>query len=125
MSEQVTLVHPVSVKVIMTEAFRAQLREEVTGSITQVQDNLERLGSIEGDPNTMQWVNTERARLTRLKSELEWRLKEAEQVKDGAEIPLTTYQGLASVKVGDNLKQSLSTEMVLKDWTVVEIRHKS
>lgn len=125
MSEQVTLVHPVSVKVIMTEAFRSQLREEVTGSITQVQDNLERLSQIEGDPNTMQWVNAERARLTRLKSELEWRLKEAEQVKDGAEIPLTTYQGLASVKVGDNLKQSLSTEMVLKDWTVVEIRHKS
>ncbi len=125
MSETVTLVHPVNVKVIMTDGFREQLRGEVQASMAQVTDNLERLGQIEGDTQAMQWVNAERARLTRLKSELEWRLKEAEQVKDGAEIPLTTYQGMATVKVGDNLKQSLSTELVLKDWTVVAIRHNS
>lgn len=122
---EVTLVHPVSVKVIMTDAFRAQLRSEVQASMAQVTDNLERLGQIEGDANAMQWVNAEKQRLTRLQGELEWRLKEAEQVKDGAEIPLTTYQGMATVKVGDNLKQKLSTEMVLKDWTVVAIRHNS
>lgn len=124
MSDQVTIVHPVNVKVIMTESFRNQLRSEVTANMTQVQDNLEKLSQIEGDANAMQWVNAETTRLTRLKAELEWRLKEAEQVKDGAEIPLTTYQGLATVKVGDNLKEALSAEVVLKDWTVVLIRQK-
>jgi hypothetical protein len=122
MSDQVTIVHPVNVKVIMTDGFREQLRSEVQGNMAQVQDNLERLSQIEGDANAMQWVNAEKTRLTRMKAELEWRLKEAEQVKDGAEIPLTTYQGMSTVKVGDNLKDALSAEVVLKDWTVVLIR---
>lgn len=123
MSDQVTIFHPIQVKVIMTDQFRNQLRQEVQASMSQVQDNLERLNQIQGEAADAPWVGAEKARLTRMKSELEWRLKEAEQVKDGAEIPLTTYQGTATVKVGDNLRQVLSCELVLKDWTVVSIRH--
>ncbi|MCE7869612.1 hypothetical protein DYH09_04445 [bacterium CPR1] len=123
MSDQVTITHPIQVKVIMTDQFRNQLRGEVQASMAQVQDNLERLNQIQGEAADAPWVAAEKARLTRMKSELEWRMKEAEQVKDGAEIPLTTYQGTATVKVGDNLRQVLNCELVLKDWTVVAIRH--
>ncbi|MEW6281439.1 MAG: YlqD family protein, partial [Candidatus Eremiobacterota bacterium] len=122
MSDKVTIAHPVQVKVVMTSAFREELRSEVQTSIQQLQENLDRLDGVQpAEGEAAPWLEAERARLRRLKGELEWRLREAEQVKEGAELPTTTYQGLVEVAVGDHFRSKLASEVVLKDGVVVAI----
>lgn len=131
---KVTLQQPIAIKVIVTEDFRRQLVQEAEQSIQKIDDNLARLtdmtpeseSSDQTDPHEVEFnrqrIESERSRLYQMRKELEWRIKEAQSIKDGAELPLQTVQGTVELAVGDNYLDKVSTEVILKDWTVVEIR---
>jgi hypothetical protein len=63
-------------------------------------------------------------RLNQMKAELTLRMSQMENAQDGEEFPFRIFEGSVQVKVGDNLMEKVSkTEIVMKDWQVVEIRN--
>lgn len=131
---KLTINQPVSVKVIVTEGFRQQLIDEARASIAKVDANLSRLQGVTPEAQAQnaedtheveyhrQRLENERQNLFQMKKELEWRIKEAESIGEGAELPLQTVQASLELKEGDDYLDLVNTEIVLKDWKVVEIR---
>lgn len=110
---------PVVVKVIMTADFRAQVLRETQDAIAQVDRNLGILSHTSADVE----VEVERQKLTQTRAHLEHRLREVEGVKEGAELPYRTLEGTVRIRKGDNfLARMGQSEIVLRDWRVVEIR---
>lgn len=132
--EGVTVQHPISVKVVVTEAFRSQIIAEARASIQKIDANIEMLAEVtpEGeaddasDPREVEFhrarLEAERQKLYQMRKELDWRIREAEEIKEGAELPFQTIQGTTQLKVGDDYLATVTTEIVLKDWKVTEIR---
>jgi hypothetical protein len=117
-SDHVTILQPVSVVVVMTESFRENMVAEAEESIRQIDLNLERLAEVEADGH----AEFEKGRLSHRRQELEWRVKEARSLKEGAELPFREVQALSEIKVGDDFQALLRTEIVVKDGQVVAIR---
>ena len=127
--DSITVLHTVSIKVIMTPAFREQMVGEARSTIVQLDSNLERLEEIQAGADASGLSDyektrlaSEKARMTQQKQELEWRIKEAESVKDGAELFFRPMQCVVTLKPGDNFLDRAAAEVLLKDWEVVEIR---
>lgn len=132
----IQLKRSVSVKVVMTAAFREQLIGEARETIKRIEDNLDAVESAAGahimalqtrNPQEASeargQLEGEKARLIRLRNELDWRIREVEGVVDGAELPFRVLEGVTTVAVGDDFLRKMSeAEIVLKDWKVVEIR---
>jgi hypothetical protein len=126
----------VAIKVIMTDQFRKQLVSEATEAIRNIEDNLrhmetetqKQIQSVEtGNPDEASLLNqqlkVEKERLSRMRGELEWRIRELENVQNGAELPLRMFEGSVQLKVGDNFLEKVSrAEVVIKDWEIIEIR---
>lgn len=112
---------PVSVKVVMTPAFREQLTAEALDTLARIDRNL---SIIEGQttPRGPQ-QDAEHDRMTQLKAQLEWRMREVEGVEDGAELPFRSFEGTVTISEGDDfLEKVAQAEIVLCDWKVVELR---
>ena len=127
--DSITVLHNVSVKVLMTPSFREQMVAEARTTIAALDANLERLAEIEAGAQVTGLtefekarVATEKGRAAQQKQELEWRIKEAESVRDGAELFFRTMQSVVTLKPGDNFLDKAAAEVLLRDWTVVEIR---
>jgi len=127
---------PVAIKVIMTDQFRQQLISEAMDAIKSIEDNLHHMDSetlkqiqaVEtSNPNQAslltRQLEAEKERLIRMRGELEWRIKEVENVQNGAELPFRMLEGSVQLKVGDNfLEKVAKAEVVIKDWEIIEIR---
>jgi len=120
----------VVVKVIMTPGFREQIIQEARDTLKRIEDNQATLESL-GDPQAAQDAGApiseqllrERERLSSLRAQLDWRIREIEAVVDGAELPFRTFEGDVALAVGDDFMAKMAqAEIVLKDWRVVEIR---
>ena len=105
--------------------------EEVQRSLTQIEENLQRLGQIQGqlsdsveiqDRAESLRIDSEIARLKQGKDQLQWRIREAESLRDGAEIFYQNCTRLVSLRVGDDYVESTRTEVIVRDGKVVEIR---
>ncbi len=128
---------PVVIKVIMTEEFREQLLNEAEETIARLDENLELMQAegkkqleklLESDLDNAKalknQINYEKDRVAQMKSELSLRMTQLENAADGDEYPFRVLEGSVQVKVGDNLMDKVSnTEIVIKDWKVVEIRN--
>ncbi|MCL5774325.1 MAG: YlqD family protein [Firmicutes bacterium] len=132
----IDLKRPVAVNVIMTEEFRKQLIDEANTTIAKIDENLKLLDTEskkkisaldltnpqQASLMTQQY-ETEKERLMKLRGELAWKIKEVENVQDGAELPFRIFEGSVELKVGDNFLDKISkAEIIIKDWQIVEIR---
>lgn len=127
---------PVVVKVIMTEPFRAQLISEAKETIKNIEQNLDsmemearkQIAAMQiSNPHqaslVTQQMEAEKERLVKMRGELDWRIREVQGVELGAELPFRVFEGSVAIDVGDNFLEKMSqTEVVIKDWKVVEIR---
>lgn len=123
--DSLTVMHNVPVKVVMTEAFRTQLVEQVRSSLAELDQESARLNeflSQAAEDEFRQRLEAEMQRLAQQKQQLEWRIKEAESVEDGAELFFQTLPSVLNLKVGDNIQEKMGVEVLLKDWKIVEIR---
>jgi hypothetical protein len=129
---------PVAIKVVMTSDFRKQLIAEAQETIRQINDNLKhmetesqkQISALEiTNPQQasllMQQLDSEKEKLMRVKSELDWRIREVEGIQEGAEVPFRMFEGSVNINLGDNFLEKMSqAEVVIKDWLVIEIRQK-
>lgn len=123
--DSLTVMHNVPVKVVMTESFRVQVVEQVRSSLAELDQESARLNeflSQAAEADFRQRLEGELQRLAYQKQQLEWRIKEAESVQDGAELFFQTLPSVIQLRVGDNIQEKMSLEVLLKDWKIVEIR---
>lgn len=123
--DSLTVLHNVPVKVIMTEAFRTQLVEQVRSSLAELDQETARLNEFQqqaADDEFRQRLSYEVQRLAHQRQQLEWRIREAESVQLGAELNFQTLPVMVQLKKGENLQEKLGIEVILKDWTIVEFR---
>lgn len=117
----ISIKRPVIVKVIMTENFRGQLISEAEITIADIKKNIEALEKIPQKIPAEGQLNLND--LKKLKDELEWKIKEFQQVKVDTELPFRVFEGTVDLKIGDNfLEKVTKAEVVIKDWKVIEIR---
>jgi len=135
--DSIELKRPVMLKVIMTPEFREQLAREANETIGRLDENLaaiedegiSQISALEANSpdkaKTMKkQLEKDKEQLFQMRGELAWKIKEVENVEDGAELPFRILEGSVTIKVGDDVLERMSkTEVVIKDWKVMEIRN--
>ncbi|MBI2251364.1 MAG: hypothetical protein HYU63_01170 [Armatimonadetes bacterium] len=132
--DSIEIKRPIVVKIIMTLEFKEQLINETVNTINQISENIKHIETIHDshadtkneEPQSkspFQGGQMGLDQLKQLKQELEWKIKEFEAVKEGAELPFRVFEGSVQLKIGDNfLSKMAKAEVVVKNWKVVEIR---
>jgi hypothetical protein len=125
----------VKVKIIMTTKTRNDFEKEFLGEIQQIRMELEQLEfqskkliveakrkNLDSKQMHIKIKHEQDKRLARLE-QMEIRVKEILKVPDGAELGYSTVDSFVEVKIGDRWDSLVeSTEIILKDGIVVEIR---
>lgn len=123
--DSLTVLQNVPVKVIMTETFRGQIVEQIRSSLLELDQETSRFhefASQAAEPDVQQRFQEEAHRLGLQRQQLEWRIREAESVAEGAELFTQTLPVLVQLSVGDAFHDKLGLEILLKDGRVAEIR---
>lgn len=130
----ITVIRPVVIKAIVTEAFKEGYKRELQEALRSVEDLIGRIDSqirrmelerqiTPQSRAVRQQLELERSRQEALRAELQERLREAERLELNTEFPHGTVDAQVEVRVGDNLFRKLArTEIVVKDGIVMEIR---
>lgn len=120
-----TVIQNIPVKVIMTESFRGQMIGQIRSSLQELDQESVRLNEFleqAAEADFRQRLAEEIHRLAYQKQQLEWRIREAESVPEGAELFFQTLPSLVQLQLGDNFQEKTTAEILLKDWQIVEIR---
>ena len=123
--DSLTVLQNVPVKVVMTEPFRGQLIEQIRISLSELDQESARLQEFlqqAAEPEFRSRLEQDIHRVAYQKQQLEWRIREAESVAEGAELFFQTMPVLTELKVGDHFQEKMGLEVLLKDWQVVAIR---
>lgn len=111
---------PILIKVIITENFKKQMISESKEAVENIEKNLEALKSAPDSADKERQTEE----LARLKTNFLQKIKDFEGVEIGAELPFRNVEGSAHLKVGDNILEKItSTEVIIKDWIIQEIKH--
>jgi hypothetical protein len=135
-TDVLTILRTVQVKVIMTEASRAALVEQYRQQIRRRQEEWEQwqfqakkllADARKRSPEALQLVQERIAREERQRKEkleqLQFQLRQAENLPEGSEIEYATVQSPVQIRVGDVWDEIMSgTEIMLKDGRIHEIR---
>lgn len=130
----ITVVRPVMVRAIVTEAFKKQY-------LAELEDTAKRLESVIGQIDTQirrtelerqitpqaravrQQLEIERSRQEAARMELAARIREAEGLELQSEFSQGTVESMIELNIGDNFFTRLGrAEIILKDGIVIEIR---
>ncbi len=123
--DSLTVLQNVPVKVVMTEAFRGQLVEQIRSSLFELDQEASRFHEFAtqaAEPEVQQRLQEEAQRLSYQRQQLEWRIREAESVPEGAELYIQSLSVLVQLQPGDVFQDKLGMEILLKDGRVAEIR---
>lgn len=123
--ESLTVLQNIPVKVVMTELFRGEMIGQIRNSLQELDQESARLQEFLQQASEEEFrlrLNEEIQRLAYQKQQLEWKIRETESVAEGAELFFQTLPSMVELKVGDHFQEKTQTEIVLKDWTIVEIR---
>ena len=130
------LKRPVTIKVIVTEDFKSELKEELTKTLTQVDQVILQIdvqlrkyvpevakADLEQAGRLRRELDAERQRHERIKAEVSSRLQDISSLELGTEYDQGQIESEVEVSVGDNLLPKLNeAAIVIKDGIVQEIR---
>lgn len=134
--QKIILRRPVSVMAVMTENFREQMIKEAENTLKRIEEDLRQietesvkyiasvsLQNPQQASSLTQQMNEEKQRLKTTQAQLDKKIMELENIKNGTEVPFQTFDSFIEVGVGDNLYNKLNkTVVVIKDWVVIDIR---
>lgn len=135
--KEVELKRVVMVKAIVTEAFKANLQNELERAIKNLDnqaaqmesqskayiENLKKKGLMQKASAFRQQIEDERTRQAQAKSDLMLKIEEAKKLVIGAEFVQGPLEGPVKVSVGDNLYKKVGgAEIIVKDGIIQEIR---
>jgi len=136
--QSISIKRQVTVKAIVTEVFKNNASVEIQQQLQQLDMNMQQLefqakravSDLEKQnpaPGQMEslklQIDEERQRLLVGKNELLQRMNMISQLELNTEFPQGMLDNYVTINIGDNLYEKLSsTEVILKDGVVVEIR---
>lgn len=130
------LKRPVTVKAIVTEELKSNLKEELTSTISRLESASQQLEmqlrryvpevaktDLNQASRLRQEIEAERQKHDGARAELTERLKEVTDMAIGSEFVQGQIESDVEVKVGDNLMDKLgAAEIIVKDGVVQEIK---
>jgi septal ring factor EnvC (AmiA/AmiB activator) len=130
------LKRPITIKAIVTEDFKAQVKDELTKTISRIEAASQQLDmnlrryvpelaktDLNQASRLRQEIEAERQKQDSAKTELAERLKEITDLEIGDEFMQGQIEGEVEIQVGDNLFDKIGdAEIVVKDGIVQEIR---
>ena len=133
--ENMTIKLPVTVKAKVTESLKKQLIAEVQDAIKKVDMELEQIEfharrlmteqakiDAQGLAGIRQQIEGEKQQRLAVKNDMTNKLQEAEALELGAEIVRGTIERMATIAVGDNLRQLMGAEILVEDDKVIAFR---
>ena len=134
--ESISLQCQVTIKVKVTEKFRAKMLDKMEKQLAEVdlklskidiqkkkfleehaEDNIQQVGAI------VQKMEVDKAKGLKLKAKIEQDIADMKHLGLGAEIIQGTMQHVFNVKVGDKMPAVMNTEIIVEDEKIIEIRN--
>lgn len=133
--ETMTLRLPVTIKAKVTEALKAELKEEVANALAAVEQDLQQFDfhtrrmmseQAQRDAQALvelrQQVDAERAKMEQAKAQFEERLQAADKLEIGSEIVRGQMEQAITVNIGDDLQKLSNSEIVVEDGKIIAFR---
>lgn len=133
--ETMTLRLPVTIKAKVTEALKAELKEEVTTALATVEQDLQQFDfhtrrmmseQAQRDAQALvelrQQIDAERAKMEQAKAQFEERLQAADKLEIGSEIVRGQMEQAITVNIGDDLQKLSNSEIVVEDGKIIAFR---
>ena len=127
---------PITVKVVVTEAFLFSIRQEIDHQIRKIDTELDQIGyqlkilelemaKTPKDSFIQTFASLEAERLKRQETRIRMleRKKESAQLNLGSEVLHSQVEGTYEVQIGDVWQETSRMEILLKDGVVAEIRN--
>ena len=133
--EEMTLRVPVAVKAKVTEDLKAKIVSDFETRLDMVNKDLEAIefqaqrilaDAAKVDATSLtairQQIDEEKNKRLAFKEEVTAKLKDAQELSLGTEIPQGTLEQTVTVKIGDNLDALMGAEILLEDGKIVAFR---
>ena len=132
----VTVKRSIGVQVVVTEAFRDELKAELQSAADEAQRRVEQIElqsrrvladlqrtDLTQAMNARRQIEAEVRRHEAVKQDILRQIEETEKLELGSEYSRGTLEGVVELTEGDDLLKKLSgSEVVVKDGVVVEVR---
>ncbi len=144
MAESISLIRQIAVRAIVTENFKAQVANEISRNIQQIDAELQQLefkgkravsdiekragGMVSADARVQietirNQVEAEKMRLLQLKEEMQGQNQALNELPVGSVVTQFTVENPVEVRIGENIFQRLEGgEILVKDGIIQEIR---
>lgn len=133
--ESITLKCPVTIKSKVTEELKLQLTTEIQDAIRKTEMELQQIEfhakrlmteqaklDAQGLTALRQQIDAEKQKRAEMKAHMQEKLKETAQLEMGSEIVQGTMEQVVVIKIGDDLRKVMATEILLEDGKVLSFR---
>lgn len=134
--DSVTLKFPITIKCKVTEDLKRRLTADIQENLNKVEMELQQISfqakrmleeqaqmDEQGLPALQQHIDSEVQKRLEFKTQALAKQKETEQLEIGAEITQGTLEQTVTLKVGDNLHEYMSAEILLEDGKIIAFRN--
>ncbi len=132
----VTVKRSISVRVVVTEAFKEELKAELREAAETAQRRVDQMETqsrrvladlqrtdLTQAMSARRQIEAEVGRHQALRQDILRQMEEADKLEVGSEYPRGTLEGVVDLAAGDDLFKKLSgSEIVVKDGVIVEVR---
>ena len=133
--EEMTLRVPVTVKAKVTEDFKAKIIADLQSRLEMVEQDLQQIElqakrllseqakiDAQGLVQIRQQIDAEQQKRLAFKEDVTAKLKEAQELTIGTEVPQGNLEQQITVKVGDDLNAMMGAEILLEDGKIIAFR---
>ena len=134
--ESITLKCPITIKAKVTEDLKQRLTADIQENINRVDMELQQIAfqskrmmeeqaqvDAKGLPALRQHIDGENQKRVDFKNQMMAKLKETEELEIGAEIAQGNLEQIVTLKVGDDLHEFMSAEILLEDGKIIAFRN--
>ena len=134
--EEMTLRVPVTVKAKVTADFKAKIIADLQSRLEMVEQDLQQIEfqakrllseqakiDAQGLVQIRQQIDAEQQKRLAFKEDVTAKLKEAQELTIGTEVPQGNLEQQITVKVGDDLNAMMGAEILLEDGKIIAFRH--
>ncbi len=133
--EEMTLRVPVTVKAKVTADFKAKIIADLQSRLEMVEQDLQQIEfqakrllseqakiDAQGLVQIRQQIDVEQQKRLAFKEDVTAKLKEAQELTIGTEVPQGNLEQQITVKVGDDLNAMMGAEILLEDGKIIAFR---
>ena len=133
--EEMTLRVPVTVKAKVTEDFKAKIIADLQSRLEMVEQDLQQIEfqakrllseqakiDAQGLVQIRQQIDAEQQKRLAFKEDVTAKLKEAQELTIGTEVPQGNLEQQITVEVGDDLNAMMGAEILLEDGKIIAFR---